>query len=65
MLRSGTATPEVALDMDDVAYSGSKEQVTFTCTSVFALIDFYANCLLCGSQQRIDASISVTVQKSV
>lgn len=28
--RSGTATPEVALDMDDVAYSGSKEQVTFT-----------------------------------
>ncbi|XGW01276.1 hypothetical protein V3C99_013882, partial [Haemonchus contortus] len=28
--RSNTATPDVALDMDEVAYSGSKEQVTFT-----------------------------------
>ncbi|EYB82171.1 hypothetical protein Y032_0365g3587 [Ancylostoma ceylanicum] len=28
--RSGTATPEVALEMDDVAYSGKREQVTFT-----------------------------------
>ncbi|KHJ95575.1 NADH dehydrogenase, G subunit [Oesophagostomum dentatum] len=28
--RSATATPEVALEMDDVAYSGKREQVTFT-----------------------------------
>ncbi|KAK6029453.1 NADH dehydrogenase, G subunit [Ostertagia ostertagi] len=33
--RSNTATPDVALDMDEVAYSGSKEQVTFTCTAKY------------------------------
>ncbi|KAK6754013.1 hypothetical protein RB195_013170 [Necator americanus] len=28
--RSGTATPEVALEIDDAAFSGKREQVTFT-----------------------------------
>ncbi|VDL83008.1 unnamed protein product [Nippostrongylus brasiliensis] len=28
--RSGTATPEVALEMDEMSYAGTKEQVTFT-----------------------------------
>ena len=37
LLRSATATPEVVLEMDDVAYSGKREQVTFMCAFFFAV----------------------------
>lgn len=46
--RSGTATPEVALEMDDAAFSGKREQVTFTCMFSFiqkVLIKFSASFL--------------------